>query len=99
MNSPALSMKKPEPTATFDSLTDPPLAKQIVKATPQGSNSSFYSVSNDDGSYKLYVPVPDTATVYTIEAVSDTLGILKADANCPPFTITLDTGKIDSNRH
>ena len=68
-----------------------------MKATPQGSTSSFYSVSNDDGSYKLYVPVPDTATTYTIEAVSDTLGILQSAANCPPFTITLDTGKVDSS--
>ena len=81
----------------FDTTTENPLKGQIVKATPQGSSSSFYSVSNDDGSYKLYVPLPDTATVYTIEAVSDTLGILKADANCPPFTITLDTGKVDSS--
>ena len=81
----------------FDTTTENPLKGQIVKATPQGATSSFYTVSNDDGSYKLYIPIPDTATVYTIEAVSDTLGILKADANCPPFTITLDTGKVDSS--
>ena len=77
----------------FDTTTENPLKGQIVKATPQGSSSSFYTVSNDDGSYKLYVPLPDTATVYTIEAVSDTLGILQASANCPPFTITLTLAK------
>ena len=82
---------------SFDSLTESPVKGQLVKATPQGSSSSFYTVSNDDGSYKLYVPLPNSATTYTIEAVSDTLGILKADANCPPFTITLDTGKVDSS--
>lgn len=79
-----------EKTDTNCNPTDIPVTGKLVKAMP----GSYYGYSNENGRYKLKVPLSDSAVQFVLEPVNPYNTAFQTATVCPPsgqISITADT--------
>ncbi len=67
-----------------------PVLNRLVKAIP----GPYYGISDIQGNYNLRLPLADTATSYTLQALENQNPAFNVEAVCPPnnqYTVLLDT--------